>query len=220
MSKTKIKGVIGGIFFLVGLVFIASACFTVLEQSRWFKQAVVTTAEVTSMTPVQNQRDQALMYQTTLTYSVGSTSYVLIDPVTSSYKRFDLGEVVEITFIPTNPSDARIIGGLFGWFLPGIFGFMGSIFTFLGGLFLWGYTRTQNIIRQGVSIIAEKYDIEHVVNEYRIVALYTHNANTYTTQPISLSSSEYLHFSKVDTVVVKHMSPGRAVVDVKASIGQ
>jgi hypothetical protein len=57
---------------------------------------------------------------------------------------FDVGEAVAILYDPVNPRDARINSFFQLWFAPLILGFLGLVFTSIGGGAVVGLVRSRN----------------------------------------------------------------------------
>ena len=60
----------------------------------------------------------------------------IVGSVSSNPPAFDLGESVTVRYRPGEPGHARIDGLMETWFGPTLLGFLGSVFTAIGGAFL------------------------------------------------------------------------------------
>lgn len=70
-------------------------------------------------------------------YTVDDIAYTLVGTVGSTPPAYDIDEAVTVYYDPANPADGRIDSFLERWFAPIITGFIGTIFSFLGGVFWW-----------------------------------------------------------------------------------
>lgn len=119
---------VGGVFAVIGAVFLIVAIVNEINYSK----AVPVTAEVidvVSRTSLDDDLDEVTSYYPVYRYSYKGETYT-ITPNESYGDDPKAGDVKNIRISAKNPE--KIVG----WGLSLIFGFMGSIFFFLGTLFL------------------------------------------------------------------------------------
>ena len=159
VSRDRASGIVGGVFFVVGLGLLTGAFFIARREynilKNWPKvDATVTKSEVTS----GRDKDNTTMYGTQFEfrYTVNDKEY--LTPASSSYRTssyvemkrqadvFAPGTRHTLLYDPADPNDVRYDAGYnFSFFLaPTILGGMGIVFSGVGTL-VWFLFRSAGV---------------------------------------------------------------------------
>jgi hypothetical protein len=160
-SRDRASGIVGAVFFVVGLGLLTGGFFVARSEYNILKtwpqvDATVTKSEVTE----GRDKDNTTMYGTQMEFRYAVNGKDFLTPASSSYKTssyvemkrqadiFAPGTHHTVLYNPVEPSDIRYDAGYnFSFFLaPTILGGMGIIFTGVGAL-VWFLFRSAGIVR-------------------------------------------------------------------------
>jgi hypothetical protein len=121
------------LFLLVGLGLSAGAAFAFARTKRFLAHAQQGQGEVLALEESRSQNGTS--YHPVVGFQTWNGERVEFRSATGSSSRsYRVGQSVPILYDPANPSDARIHGFMHVWLLTGILGFMGAVFTIVGGV--------------------------------------------------------------------------------------
>ena len=141
---------------------------------------------------------------------------------------YDVGERVTVRYEPAEPGDARIDGFMDNWFLPTIFGGIGSIFALIGGAIGMHELRKRRVrawlglhgMRVGAKFTGVVHDTSTKVNgrsPWRLTAQWQHPVtgaiHTFESDSIWFDPSEFVDREEL-SVVVDADDPSRYQVDL------
>ncbi|MFN8355131.1 MAG: DUF3592 domain-containing protein [Spirosomataceae bacterium] len=119
------------IFGGIGLVMLAVTAFLVYSQYQFLSSSVKTTGVV--IDNIGQRSKKSTTYTPVIAFQTANGKPITFQgSVSSSPPAFDINEKVEVYYNPANPQEAAI-GTFFQlWFLPLIFGILGTIFSSIG----------------------------------------------------------------------------------------
>jgi len=123
----KMVWVFGGLFGGIGVVMLVAAVLVTLSTLAFRAEAISAPGSVVAIDsgkPVVEFVDR------------DGTEHRIVGSVSSSPPAYDAGESVTVRYRPEEPGAARIDGLMETWFAPTLFGFLGTVFTVIGGAFL------------------------------------------------------------------------------------
>jgi hypothetical protein len=121
------------VFGLVGLVFLAVAFFSARSELAFRAGAISTPGTVVDLEPTSGSKGGTL-YKPVFEF-VDRDDHVhrVTGTVASRPPSFKRGEAVTVLYRPENPEEAHLDSFMEAWFLPLIFGGLGSTFTSIAG---------------------------------------------------------------------------------------
>lgn len=125
-----------GVFGLVGSGSLAAAGFTIHSALAFRDGASSAQGTVVSLDggrPVVEFEDAE------------GSAHRVVGSVSSNPPAYEVGERVTVWHRPGQPERARLDGLLESWFLPSLFGFLGSVFTAIAAAFLISTLRKQRL---------------------------------------------------------------------------
>lgn len=115
-------------FFLMGLAFVIGGGVA-LERTLAFRQsAEEATGRVVDLVRGQDTYAPLVEYR-----AADGQTYTFVSSTSSNPPRYNPGEEVPVLYDPGDPYHARIDRWMETWFLPLLFGFVGLVFTGVGG---------------------------------------------------------------------------------------
>jgi hypothetical protein len=218
--------IFGSVFGLVGLVFLVVAIFTVRSELAFRAVAISAPGTVVDLEPTSGSRG-GTTYKPVFEFTDRDDHlHRVTGSVASSPPSFKRGEAVRVLYQPENPDQAHLDSFMDTWFLPLIFGTLGTVFTSIaGGCLIYGLrrrTRRTSLIASGTRIQARVDGVEHDRNTsvngrnpWRIVAQWQHPVDqkvyVFRSDSIWFDPTPYLHQSVDVLVDIDH--PHRYVMD-------
>jgi hypothetical protein len=184
---SKVMKWVGGVFLPVGLLFAGIGGWTFASDQKLAKTAIPAQGKVIELVRKRNS-DGDVTYRPIVEFlDANGTRHEFTGQVGSSPPRHSTGETVQILYPPSEPGRAIIDGFMDRYFLPMMFGGLGTIFALVGGGILFAYFRRKKIIaalrQNGLPIQAkflETYRDTSVAvngrNPYRLLCEATHPA--------------------------------------------
>ena len=226
MSKVKLW--IGSIFFVVGVTFLGFAAWHYVDGQSLEAGGERTTGSVVALNRFINNEGN-VMYKPEVEFRdrFGQVQSIISD-VSSSSPTLSRGEQVDIIYDPESPEDAIIDTYMHRYFMPTVFGAMGSIFALVGGGFLLGIVRRKKVIgdlkSRGIRIQADfirsYLDTSTKLNgrsPYIVTAQGTHPRTgklaSFESEPIWLDLTDELDGKKL-TVLVDPDDPDDHYIDL------
>lgn len=127
---------IGLLFFCIGLFFLIFCGYCARENILFNNVAKKTTGEVVQNTPSEYRSSngtRSVVYYSAFKYKVDEKTFYLKSNVASYPPQFEIGEIVNILFDPSDPKNAKVDDVLDVWFTTAIFAILGVIFSSIGG---------------------------------------------------------------------------------------
>ena len=125
------------VFLLTGLIFLISAVRNTKKTRIFLAKAHQTTGEVIALETVPSSQpgaDQLETYRPVVAFTDDVGRTVRFESRSSSYPaKYSVGENLQVLYLPNQQSEARIYTFSDLWFLTGLFGGLGLVFTLLGG---------------------------------------------------------------------------------------
>lgn len=144
---SKVKLLVGSVFFVVGVTFLGFAAWHYIDGQSLEASGKRTTGTVVALNRYTNNEGDT-MYKPEVEFRDRSGQVQrIVSDVSSSSPTLSRGEQVDIIFDPESPEDAVIDTYMHRYFMPTVFGAMGSIFALVGGGFLLGIVRRKRTIR-------------------------------------------------------------------------
>lgn len=136
--KNRLFLLVGGIFFIVGVVFLIGTIWSWLSTQRFLNTAETATGTVKELLLVRSGGESGgYVYYPVVEYETrGGEKVEFQSTAGSSPASYTVGENVEVLYVSQKPQEAKIKGFMDVWFLVVIFGVFGVVFTLLGGVFL------------------------------------------------------------------------------------
>ncbi|MEM1132634.1 MAG: DUF3592 domain-containing protein [Pseudomonadota bacterium] len=144
----KVGKLIGGIFFFIGLVFLAIGAGLFISDQQFANDAARTTGSIIEINRY-NDSEGKTMYRPLVSFrDETGKEHQFTGSVSSSSPTFSIGEQVEVIYDRDAPAEAIIDTFLQRFFLPLVFGGMGSIFALIGGCFLFIIWRRKQTVAE------------------------------------------------------------------------
>jgi hypothetical protein len=121
------------VFGLVGLVFLAVASFSIRSEIQFRTGAIRVPGIVVEMERTRGSKGET-MYRPVFQFAdLNDRVHKVTGSVASSPPAYDTGESVTVLYRPESPETAQLDSFMDAWFLPLVFGLLGSVFTSIGG---------------------------------------------------------------------------------------
>ena len=133
-----------GVFFLVGLGMLGGAGYLVVDTRRDIAAGVSADGRVIDLIAERDSDGDDMYYPRVRFVTAAGEPVEFTGSVGSSPAAFDIGEAVAVLYDPADPGDARIDSFFQLWFGPLILGFLGFIFTTVGGGAVIAFARSGN----------------------------------------------------------------------------
>jgi hypothetical protein len=184
MDKYFIR-IFSSVFGIIGLTFLAVAFFTVRSELAFRAGAISVPGTVVDLQPTSGSKGSTLYKPVFEFADRNDRVHRVTGSVASSPPSFKRGEAVTVLYRPENPDLARLDSFMEAWFLPLIFGGLGTVFTSIaGGCLIYGVRRRamrKSVAASGTRIQARVDGVERDrstrVNgrmPWRIVAQWQH----------------------------------------------
>jgi hypothetical protein len=132
MDKTFLL-IFVAIFGIVGVAFLTVATFTLRSEIEFRKHAIAAPGIVVDLEPTQGSKG-GTMYKPVFKFTDRDDRVRRITGnIASSPPSYHRGEAVTVLYQPQNPEGAQIDSFMDAWFLPLIFGSLGTVFTGVAG---------------------------------------------------------------------------------------
>ncbi len=132
MDKTFFL-IFGGLFGLVGVSFLVVAAFTISSEIEFRKDAIAAPGVVVDLVATQGSKG-GTVYKPVFEFTDrGDVARRVTGSIASSPPSFRRGEAVRVLYRSENPEGAQIDSFMESWFLPLIFGVLGTVFTGIAG---------------------------------------------------------------------------------------
>lgn len=133
-SGSIVGRLVGRIFMTVGIIQAVVAAYLVFSHSRFERHAMAIKGTVVDyQSYVSTGSDgSTTMYTPVFEYRLNGKAYTHVDNSSSSFREFEVGEVVDILVDPENPEDVLVDSFMEKWFVPTLLGFMGIVFAGIG----------------------------------------------------------------------------------------
>jgi hypothetical protein len=138
----KVFKLLGSIFFAIGLAMLGAAFFVWQSAAGFAAHAITADGVVVDLVGRGSSRGLAPVVE--FTTSDGRTQRIT-GSISSSPPAYSSGERVRVLYEAANPQAARIDSKLEMWFLPMLFGGLGTVFASIGGGFLGYIVRTRRL---------------------------------------------------------------------------
>lgn len=226
MGKTG--RIVGGIFFPIGLVLVAVALYFIQADRKLAQAGGRAEGTVIEIVHARGTSGK-IVYRPLVEFRTpGRERQEFANDVSSSLPGYGRGERVQVLFDPDNPADAKIDSFMERFFIPSIFGLVGSIFTIVGGGNLFTVWRRQRVIdglrqagrRIEAGVIGCERDTGLKINgrhPFRVHAQEFHPATgklaSFSSEPIWVDLSKVLAGKSVP-VLIDPADPKRHYVDL------
>lgn len=135
MSGSSDKGFLllfGGIFGGVGLLLLSLAIYFISNTLQFQKNAFRVKGTVVEMERSRGSKGGSV-YSPIVEFQLNNQTIQIYGSVASNPPAFDKGEIVDVIVNLKNPQESRIDTFMENWFGALILGFMGSVFSAIGG---------------------------------------------------------------------------------------
>jgi len=144
MSPRKPNSVLRQILWVVcrawlvcGLGALATGCGFTVYRSIWLARSVAAQGTVTRLSAVVSEQDGAVNYKPTFAFQTADgRAWSVASDVATNPPSFQVGDVVPIRYLPTNPASPEIDSFWQLWFVEVVLGGLGVLFAGLGYLLL------------------------------------------------------------------------------------
>jgi len=215
MDKTFLL-IFGGVFGLVGVTFLTVAVFTSYSEIEFRNGAITAPGTVIDLQPGQGSKGGTLYKPVFRFTDRDDKEHTVTGGVASSPPSYRRGEAVTVLYRPENPEGAQIDSFMESWFLPLIFGSLGSVFTAIaGGCGIHALLRRRRrswLTTQGTRIQARVNGVEidrntssRGRNPWRISAQWQNPVDrkvyTFMSDPIWFDPSPYIRQETVELLI-------------------
>ncbi|MEI6533505.1 MAG: DUF3592 domain-containing protein [Candidatus Roizmanbacteria bacterium] len=122
---------IGGFFAFIGIIFICVTVWQGSEEMNFLKSASSAKGMVTDVQMVSD--DEGSVYHPVVSFKTESNKNIIFQgQVGSNPPEYKTGDTVTVKYEKNSPNNAQIENMINQWFLPGIFGILGTIFASIG----------------------------------------------------------------------------------------
>ncbi len=209
--KNKITSLVGAIFFFLGIGILIGGIFEYKSNQQFLQSSQKSTGIVTDLILGDSVYYPVLQFRTLANKTIDFKSSVGSNP--PSYR---VGDTVEIYYNPTDPYSAKISDFWSNWFGVIITGFLGTIFTFLGGIFLGSMIRSSMkkkwLLQYGKRISSEFQKVEinesfsaNGIHPYIIVSQWqdpeTRTIHIFKSENIMYNPEKYITNKSIDVLV-------------------
>ncbi len=153
------------VFGLVGLVFLGVAFFTTRAELAFRAGAISAPGTVVELESRSGSKGGTVYAPVFEFADRNDRVHRVTASVASSPPSFRRGEAVRVLYRPENPEEARLDSFMETWFLPLIFGAIGSVFTSIaGGCLIYSFhkrTRRSSLATSGTRVQARVDGVEH-----------------------------------------------------------
>jgi len=220
----KVFKLLGGIFFAIGVIMLIVAFFAWRSSAGFAEHAASADGVVTDLVRRGSSRGVTPVVEFT---TADERKLRITGSVSSSPPAYARGEHVRVLYDAANPQGARIDSKLEMWFLPLLFGGLGTVFGTIGGGFLAYLVRTrrlrewlaQNGMRVKAKFEGVVYDTSLTVNgrhPWRLTAQWQHPVTQkvylFRSDAIWFDPSEFVKHEQLD-VTVNADNPKQYVID-------
>lgn len=141
--------IVGSIFFPVGLGLLGGGAWVARHAVDLRARAVRADGEVVGM--LASRDDDGTMWAPRVRFRLPNGQSVdFVSSVRTKPPAYAAGDKVVVLYEPERPSEARIDDWMSWWFAPTLLGGLGTVFTILGGAFLWsGWRARQGALTRG-----------------------------------------------------------------------
>lgn len=219
--------IFGAVFGTIGLVFLTVALFSARSDYAFRKGAVSTTGTVVDL---ERSGGNDNTYKPVFEFvDRNDRKHRGVGSVASSPPAFHRGEEVRVLYNPSDPEGARLDSFLENWFLPVLFGGMGTLFAGVAagcGLIAWRRRQTRSrLIGSGIRVQARVNSIDRVfgfrrngIRPWVIVAQWQHpetrNVYLFRSSPIWFDPQPFMRNQSVE-VLVNMADPRQYHVDLE-----
>jgi hypothetical protein len=136
-SGTNVGKTVGGIFMVIGIIFLVIAGLIVYFNYTFTQRAVTIKGKVLSYETYESRNDDGgstTMYRLAFQYEYQGKTYTHVSSGASSSPEFQEGEELDIMVDPKDPDEILINSFMEQWFASVLLGGMGVVFGGLGFL--------------------------------------------------------------------------------------
>ncbi len=137
-------GVLVGVFLVVGLGMLGGAGYLFVDTRHDVATGVSADGVVIDLIAERDSDGDNVYYPRVRFLTPAGEPVEFTGSVGSSPAAFDVGEPVAVLYNPSAPRDARIDSFFQLWFAPLILGFLGLVFTAVGGGAIVAFVRSNN----------------------------------------------------------------------------
>ncbi|HEX8162639.1 MAG TPA: DUF3592 domain-containing protein [Pyrinomonadaceae bacterium] len=121
----------------VGLLLLLIGAFVLYRVRRFVKESLRTTGTVVGFDERRGGKG-GRTYAPVVTFEVRDRgAFRFTDPLHTSPKGYDVGQQVEVLYHWQDHSRARLASPFRLYFVPGLLGFLGLVFTSVGAIIFW-----------------------------------------------------------------------------------
>ena len=131
---------LSAILFFVGIAMLIGGIFVYRSNQQFLQSSLKSTGTVTGL-DLKQSTDSSSYYPVVQFRTLENQVINFTSSAGSNPASYQVGETVEVNYNPTNPTSAKINDFMSNGFSVLILGFIGTVFTYSGGIFL------SNIIR-------------------------------------------------------------------------
>tara|TARA_B100000809_G_C15037492_1_gene494299 strand:+ start:388 stop:1086 length:699 start_codon:yes stop_codon:yes gene_type:complete len=214
-------------FPLVGIGLLSLAVFMALNTSNFLKAATAGAGEVIDL--VESVSDGSTTYAPVVRFATSNgQEYEFKSNTSSNPPSYNIGESVEVLYIHSSPSDAKINGFFSLWGVSIISGILGAVFFTIGlglGVFSFVQGRSSAYLKENGKVLkATLKDVElndslevNGKNPYKLIAEWTdpvtQKNHTFISKNIWFNPTDHIS-EDVLTVYVDKLKPKKYLVDI------
>ena len=223
----KALGIIKYTFSFIGLAFLVGAVFAYENTSRFLAHAMRTEGTVIALRP--SHSNNSTTYAPVVEYSGESgVKMTFTSSMSSSPPSYSVGEKVEVLYLPTDLTDARINGYMSLWGVSTIIGVLGSVFFLIGAaMFIFPLLqgrKEENLRAQGTAIETDFQSVElntcmrvNGRHPFRILTQWqnpmTSEIHVFHSQNLWFDPTNYITRKRI-TVFIEKNNPRKYFVDL------
>jgi hypothetical protein len=217
------------IFGGIGVVFVIIAAWMLVSTIQFRERAQSTEGVVVELVSRRGSKG-GVTYSPVYEFKDRNGGQHRVQSSTSSNPAsYDVGERVTVRYDPARPGDARIDGFMDNWFLPLIFGGIGSIFAVIGGAIgMHGVRKRRTrvwLAQHGMRVAAKFTGVVHDTSmkvngrsPWRLTAQWHHPVtgaiHTFESDSVWFDPGEFVDRDEL-SVVVDADDPSRYQVDIE-----
>jgi Protein of unknown function (DUF3592) len=133
-----------GLFFIAGLGMLGGAGYLIVDTRRDIAAGTRADGIVIDLIVERDSDGDDMSYPRVRFMTAAGESVEFTGSVGSRPAAFDIGEAVAVLYDPAKPRDARIDSFFQLWFGPLVLGFLGVVFTAVGGGAIIAFARPSN----------------------------------------------------------------------------